>query len=27
MREVARFHTTQTLQQIEHTLRNPPAER
>jgi regulator of protease activity HflC (stomatin/prohibitin superfamily) len=26
MREVARFQTTQTLQQIEHMLRNPPAK-
>jgi hypothetical protein len=25
MREVARFQVTQTLQHIEHTLRNPPA--
>jgi hypothetical protein len=27
MREVARFQLTQTLQHIEHTLRNPPARR
>jgi hypothetical protein len=26
MREVARFQTTQTLQHIEHMLRNPPAK-
>jgi hypothetical protein len=26
MREVARFQTNQTLQHIEHTLRNPPAK-
>jgi hypothetical protein len=25
VREVARFQVTQTLQHIEHTLRNPPA--
>jgi hypothetical protein len=27
MREVARFQVEQTLQHIEHTLRNPPARR
>jgi hypothetical protein len=26
MREIARFQTAQTLQQIEHMLRNPPAK-
>jgi hypothetical protein len=26
MREVARFQVTQTLQHIEHTLRNPPTK-